>query len=66
MNWFLNSMLDLKKKKKKKKKKTLHQGLLEPEMYGNLVYKFKTNVGRADFSDQFKNISYVTNVLDIK
>ena len=34
----------------------LHQGLLEPEFYGDLVYKFINNIGRADFSDQFKNI----------
>ena len=46
-------------------KTLLHQGLSEPEFYGNLVYKFKTNVGRADFSDQFKKLSYVTNILDI-
>ena len=32
----------------------LHQGLSEPECFGDLVYKFKTIVGRADFSDQFK------------
>ena len=31
MNWFLNSML----------KTLLQQGLLEPEFYGDLVYKFK-------------------------
>ena len=37
--------------------KTLfHQGLSEPEFYGDLVYKFKQIVGRADFSDQFKNV----------
>ena len=37
--------------------KTLsHQGLSEPEFYGDLVYKFKRIVGRADFSDQFKKI----------
>ena len=37
--------------------KTLwHQGLSEPEFYNDLVYKFKTIVGRADFSDQFKKI----------
>ena len=36
-------------------KALLHQGLSEPEFYGDLVYKFKKNiVGRADFSDQFK------------
>ena len=28
----------------------------ELEFYGDLVYKFKKNVGRADFSDQFRNI----------
>ena len=32
----------------------LHQGLSEPEFYGDLVYKFKNIVGRADFSDQFR------------
>ena len=34
----------------------MHQGLSEPEFYGDLVYKFKKIVGRADFSNQFKNI----------
>ena len=34
----------------------LHQVLSEPEFYGDLVYKFKKVVGRADFSDQFKKI----------
>ena len=34
----------------------LHQGLSEPEFYGDLVYKFKKIVGRADFSDQLKKI----------
>ena len=42
-------------------KTLLHQGLSEPEFYGDLIYKFKTIVGRTDFSDQ---ISFVTNVLD--
>ena len=37
-------------------KTLLHQGLSEPEFYGDLIYKFKKNVGRADFSDQFKKI----------
>ena len=37
-------------------KKLLHQGLSEPEFYGDLVYKFKKIVGRADFSDQFRKI----------
>ena len=29
------------------------------------IYKFKRIVGRADFSDQLKKSSFVTNVLDI-
>ena len=37
-------------------KTLLHQGLSEPEFYGDLIYKFKKNVGRANFSDQFKRI----------
>ena len=37
-------------------KRLLHQGLSEPEFYGDLVYKFKKIVGRADFSDQFRKI----------
>ena len=36
-------------------KTLLHQGLSEPEFYGDLIYKFKKIVCRADFSDQFKN-----------
>ena len=28
----------------------------ESEFYGDLVYKFKKNVHRADFSDQFRKI----------
>ena len=38
-------------------KTLLHQGLSEPEFYGDLVYKFKKKiVGRADVSDQFRKI----------
>ena len=37
-------------------KTLLHQGLSEPEFYGDLVYKLKEIVGRADFSDQFRKI----------
>ena len=37
-------------------KTLLSRGLLELEFYDDLVYKFKKIVGRADFSDQFKNI----------
>ena len=35
-------------------KTLLHQGLSEPEFYGDLVYKFKKIVGRADFFNRFK------------
>ena len=37
-------------------KTLLHQCLSEPEFYGDLVYKFKKIVGRADFFDQFRKI----------
>ena len=37
-------------------KTPLHQGLSELEFYGDLVYKFKKIVGRADFSHQFRKI----------
>ena len=33
-----------------------HQGLSEPEIYGDLVYKFKKIIGRTDFADQFRTI----------
>ena len=51
-------------------KSLLHQGLSEPEFYGDLVYKFKKIRGMTDFSDQFrkiimryKRIGYNLNVL---
>ena len=34
----------------------LHQGLSEPEFYGDLLYKFKKIMGRTNFSDQFRKI----------
>ena len=37
-------------------KSLLHQDLSEPEYIGDLVYKFKKIMGRADFSDQFRKI----------
>ena len=37
-------------------KTLLHKSLFEPEFYGDLVYKFNKIVGRADFSDQLKQI----------
>ena len=51
-------------------KSLLHQGLSEPEFYGDLVYKFKKIRGMTDFSDQFrkiimrcKRIGYYLNVM---
>ena len=57
-------------------KSLLHQGLSEPEFYGDLVYKkkkkvtFKKIMGRTDFSDQFrktiirhKRIGYDLNIM---
>ena len=37
-------------------KSLLHQGLSEPEFYGNLVYKFEKIMGRSDFSEKFRKI----------
>ena len=37
-------------------KSLLHQGLSEPEFYGDLVYKLKKIRGMTDFSDQFRRI----------
>ena len=51
-------------------KSLLHQGLSEPEFYGDLVYKLKKIVGSNNFSAQFikiifhdKKIGYNINVL---
>ena len=33
-----------------------HQGLSEPEFYGDFVYKFKKIMVRTDFFDQFRKI----------
>ena len=37
-------------------KTLLHQGLSEPEFYGDLVYRFGGIVGGVDFCDQFRKI----------
>ena len=37
-------------------KTLLQQGISEPLVYGDLVYKFKQIVGKSNFSDQFKKI----------
>ena len=50
-------------------KTLLHQGLSEPECYGDLVYKFQKIVDRAAFSDQlliivgYKRIGYNINIM---
>ena len=51
-------------------KSLLHQGLSEPEFYGDLVYIFKMIRGITDFSDKFrkmimrcKRIGYNLNVM---
>ena len=51
-------------------KSLLHQGLSEPELYGDLVYKLEKIVGSNHFSEQFikiishyKTIGYNINVL---
>ena len=38
-------------------KSLLHQGLSEPEFYGDLVFKLKKIRGMTDFSYQFRNIT---------
>ena len=37
-------------------KTLLQQGISEPILYGDLVYKFKRIVGKPNLSDQFKKI----------
>ena len=44
--WFQNSIFGLKS--------LLHQGLSEPEFYGNLVYKFKKIMGKTYFPISFE------------
>ena len=34
-------------------KTLLQQGISEPEFYGDLVYRFRKNVGKSNFSEQF-------------
>ena len=51
-------------------KTLLQQGISEPEFYGDLVYKFRKNVGKSKFSEQFrklinryKRIGYSLNIM---
>ena len=34
----------------------LQQGISEPEFYGDLVYRFRKNVGKCNFSKQFRKL----------
>ena len=35
-------------------KTLLQQGISEPEFYGDLVYRFRKNLGKSNFSEQFR------------
>ena len=39
-------------------KKLLQQGISNPELYGDLVYRFKKNIENPNFSDLFNRIVY--------
>ena len=45
-------------------KTLLHDGLSEPDFYGDLVFKLKKLIGMNDFSFHFRKIQ-VTDVLDM-
>ena len=37
-------------------RKLLQQGISDPEFYGDLVYRIRKNVGKSDFSEQFRKL----------
>ena len=37
-------------------KTLLQKGISEPEFYGDLVYRFRKNVGKSNFSEQFRRL----------
>ena len=37
-------------------KTLLQQGILEPEFYGDLVYRFRKIIGKSNFSEQFRKL----------
>ena len=37
-------------------KTLLQQGISEPEFYGDLVYRFRKNEGKSNFSEQFRKL----------
>ena len=43
-------------------KTRLREGLSEPELYGDLVYKLKKLIGSNDFSFQFRKSLHLTDV----
>ena len=46
-------------------KTLLQQGILEPEFYGDLVYRFRKIVGKSNFSDNSENLLTVIKELAI-
>ena len=46
-------------------KTLLQEGLLEPEFYGDLVYKFRKIVGKTDFFRAVKKIQKIGYNIDI-
>ena len=64
---FLGRAIDFKLRKAFSK---LQQSILEPEFYGDLVYRFRKIVGKSNFSEQFrklinryKRISYSLDIM---
>ena len=37
-------------------KTLLQEGILEPEFYGNLLYRLRKIVGKSNFSEQFRKL----------
>ena len=37
-------------------RKLLQQGISEPEFYGDLVYNIRKNVGKSNFSEQYRKL----------
>ena len=47
---------ELVEKYKVSLRKLLQQGISEPEFYGDLVYRIRKNVGKSNFSEQFRKL----------
>ena len=50
------SVIELIEKYNVSLRKLLQQGISESEFYGDLVYRIKKNVGKSNFSEQFRNL----------